>query len=249
MWLFVDFCKLSRFYFGFTLQHFAQNRFTFHWIQQARITTCRSRSAEKIEEIGTPELDLSWQLCVTQRISSEMLTDFDDDTVEDGEAFTAAEVLQTLEEVRWVHACFVGVFHLCAIRRPLWRDLRTTHLFYWSWAIAHTSRSKFWWLVGPKLKWATVACTTRGWVLGLPCWWASRANLRAMFWCRKLKMSVSSWVIGCTLVLFDAMTKRARTTRGHVITPWGEGCWVNSSKIAEFWYYASIFCLIYIYLL
>ncbi len=37
---------------------------------------------------------------MTQRISSEMLTDFDDDTVEDGEAFTAAEVLQTLEEVR-----------------------------------------------------------------------------------------------------------------------------------------------------
>ncbi len=36
-------------------------------------------------------------------------------------------------------------------------------------------------------------------------------------------MSVSSRVIGCTPVLFDTMTvkERARTTRGHVITPWG----------------------------
>ncbi len=71
----------------------------------------------------------------------------------------------------------------------LWSDLRTTHLFYWPWGTAHTNRSKFWWLIGPKLKWATVACTTRGWVLGLPCLWASRANFRTMFWWRKLRMS------------------------------------------------------------
>ncbi len=37
----------------------------------------------------------------------------------------------------------------------------------------------------------------------------------------------------------------SRTTRGHVISPWG-GCWVISSKIAEFWYYTSIPYLMYI---
>ncbi len=31
----------------------------------------------------------------------------------------------------------------------------------------------------------------------------------------------------------DSQRER-KTTRGHVISPWGEGCWVISSKIAEF---------------
>ena len=36
-------------------------------------------------------------------------------------------------------------------------------------------------------------------------------------------------------VQYHDSKERARTTRGHVITPWGgEGCWVNSSKISEF---------------
>ncbi len=65
---------------------------------------------------------------------------------------------------------------------------------------------------------------------------ASIANFRAIFCLRKLRISLSSCVSWLMLPCVVAMTvkERARTTRGHVITPWGEGCWVISSKIAEF---------------
>ncbi len=120
---------------------------------------------------------------------------------------------------------------------------------YWPWATCHTSLSKLRWDTGPRLKCWITALSTWGCVLASPWAWASNSNFLAMFWRRKLSKSISSGVIGCwthpglaTMTVKESM----KTTKGHMISPWGEECWVITSKIAEFWYYTSISCLIYI---
>ena len=119
---------------------------------------------------------------------------------------------------------------------------------YCPWATAQTSLSNSRCEVGPKLKWALTTLKTCWWVCGSPWVWALITNFLAMFCLRKLSISLSSCVSWWTLPCAVAMTvkERGKTTKGHMITPWGEECWVISSKIAEFWYYTSVPCLMYV---
>ncbi len=89
---------------------------------------------------------------------------------------------------------------------------------HWPLATAHTRRSKPWWEVGPKLKWALTACSTRGWVWGSCWWWASQANLRAMFCLRKLMMSRSSWLKLGMYAPPAAMTVKERAPEPQGVT-------------------------------
>ncbi len=122
--------------------------------------------------------------------------------------------------------------HFCGVTcKPL--------TYCWLCAMRHMSLSKLRLLAAPKLKWSIMALRTRGWVLASPWVCASIASFQAMFWHRKLRRSISSGVIGwgiCLMLAAMTVKESARTTKGHMITPWGEECWVISSKIAQNWY-------------
>ncbi len=95
-------------------------------------------------------------------------------------------------------------------------------------ARCHTSLSKVWLGAGPRLKYLTTAWMTLGWVLGSPCLTASISSFRTTFCLRNLSKSISWTVMLCTLA---AIFQKRKTLRGHVITPWGEECWVITSKV------------------
>ncbi len=110
---------------------------------------------------------------------------------------------------------------------------------YWPVATDQTRRSKVRCGVGPKLKYARTTWITLGCVCGSPWIDASRARRWATFCLKKVTISLS--LLGLNFagkhLQWPWQSKRERTTtRGHVIGPWGGGCWVITSKIAQNWY-------------
>ncbi len=79
-----------------------------------------------------------------------------------------------------------------------------------------------------------------------PCLFASSQSLRTIFWQRNERSSVSSNEISCVWAAAIFPKREAEPQGVTWSAPGGEGCWVISSKIAEFWYYTSIPCLMYI---
>ena len=80
------------------------------------------------------------------------------------------------------------------------------------------------WGSGPKEKYLTMACTTRGSLLERPCLSASSTSFLWMFCLKNDNNSVSSRVIKCCAAAAIFFQERApKTTRGHMISPWGGG--------------------------
>ncbi len=106
----------------------------------------------------------------------------------------------------------------------------------------HTNRSKTWWGAGPRLKCLTMAWTTRGWVLGLPCTCDSSSNLQTMFCLRNPRSSISSLVIVRTLAaMFFFQRGKLQGVTWSCDTPMGGGMQAKASKILILCYYVSIF--------
>ncbi len=96
-------------------------------------------------------------------------------------------------------------------------------LTYWSCASRQTRRLKMLWGSGPKEKYLTTACTTHGSLLERPCLSASCASLRWMFCLKNDNNSVSSSVIARPEAAAILQKRAPKTTRGHMISPWGGG--------------------------
>ena len=94
-------------------------------------------------------------------------------------------------------------------------------LTYCPWAILQTSRSKFWFGAGPKLKYLTTAWHTRGWVLGKPCFEASISSFHAMFCLRKVSKSSSSVEMLCALEAI--LERKEKNLEGSCDHPMGGG--------------------------
>ncbi len=152
-------------------------------------------------------------------------------------------VSQTAHVMLVMRRSRVLICHLRAVCGVTW-----ILLAYKDCAICHTKLWNIWCGAGPQFKYCNTAWVTCGFVTARPHWLDSSNSFLTIFCFMKEINSIS-----CAVIARDPavaiLEKREPEPQGVMWSaPGGERCWVISSKIAEFWYYASIPCLMYIYI-
>ncbi len=104
-------------------------------------------------------------------------------------------------------------------------------LTYCPWAILQTSRSKFWFGAGPKLKYRTTDWTTWGCVLGNANFTDSNSNFRAIICFKKDRRSISSTVMYCLLAAI--FVKERENLKGSHDHPMGGGMLGNYQQNSD----------------